>query len=69
MWLKKFEMGEVHNLRQSSTSILRKVGKGDDDMWKEAVSGDVCGFRVLLLSLSHVYPLNHALWLLMSLVW
>lgn len=30
MWLKKFEMGAVHNLRQSSTSILRKVGIGDD---------------------------------------
>uniref|UniRef100_A0A8C3EDB6 Guanylate cyclase n=1 Tax=Corvus moneduloides TaxID=1196302 RepID=A0A8C3EDB6_CORMO len=24
VWLKKFEMGEVHNLRQSSTNILRK---------------------------------------------
>lgn len=26
VWLKKFETGAVHNLRQSSTSILRKVG-------------------------------------------
>ncbi|XP_017591501.1 retinal guanylyl cyclase 2 isoform X3 [Corvus cornix cornix] len=25
VWLKKFEMGEVHNLRQSSTNILRKM--------------------------------------------
>ncbi|NXA15465.1 GUC2F cyclase, partial [Sapayoa aenigma] len=25
VWLKKFEMGAVHNLRQSSTSILRKM--------------------------------------------
>ncbi|KFO85790.1 Retinal guanylyl cyclase 2, partial [Buceros rhinoceros silvestris] len=25
VWLKKFETGEVHNLRQSSTSILRKM--------------------------------------------
>lgn len=30
VWLKKFETGAVHNLRQSSTSILRKVGTGDD---------------------------------------
>ncbi|NXK98093.1 GUC2F cyclase, partial [Formicarius rufipectus] len=25
VWLKKFEMGAIHNLRQSSTSILRKM--------------------------------------------
>lgn len=30
VWLKKIETGAVHNLRQSSTSILRKVGTGDD---------------------------------------
>lgn len=30
VWLKKFETGAVHKLRQSSTSILRKVGTGDD---------------------------------------
>lgn len=69
MWLKKFEMGAVHNVRQSSTSILRKVGIGDDDVWREGFSGVVLGFRVFLLSLSCVYLLNHALWLSMSLVW
>lgn len=56
MWLKKFEMGAVHNVRQSSTSILRKVGIGDDDMWREGFSGVVLGFRVFLLSLFCVYP-------------
>lgn len=28
VWLKKFETGAIHHLRQSSTSILRKVGTG-----------------------------------------
>lgn len=37
VWLKKFETGAVHHLRQSSTSILRKVGTGD---------GWVCGGKV-----------------------
>lgn len=38
VWLKKFETGAIHHLRQSSTSILRKV---------RTVAAWVCGEKVV----------------------
>lgn len=52
MWLKKFEMGAAHHLRQSSTSILRKVGIVDGDVERRFLRGGfwLQGVFVVLVS-------------------
>lgn len=41
VWLKKFETGAVHNLRQSSTSVLRKVGTEDGHVEGRLLGGSL----------------------------
>lgn len=58
---------------QSAAKLHQHLEKGRNrvrwGMWREGCSGDFCNCRVLLFSLSAVYPLNHAPWLSMSLAW
>lgn len=59
VWLKKFETGAIHHLRQSSTSILRKVGTGASWVCGEKVvwgrRDGFCNGREILFSLFPFY--------------